>query len=90
VQLYLLCASLRLYCKHDVVIVLKLLQMFDYLLQIPVEMDSHHEAVANEFRNLMEDAEASIQNKADLKAVREFADKVGESSHGKLLSGGES
>jgi len=87
--LYLLCSSLRLYCKHDVVIVLKLLQMFDYLLQIPAELDSHHEAVAREFRNLINDAEVSIENKADLKAVRDFAGKVGESPHGEILSESE-
>lgn len=70
---YILLASLRLYCKHDVVIMLKLLQMFDYLLQVPVDIQEHHEAIITELDTLVTDAKESIKNERDLQAIEEKA-----------------
>lgn len=86
--LYMSCASLRQYCKHDVVIVLNLLQMFDYMLQTPSEIESHRKAIAKELDTLMTDAMANIENEVDRKTVREFAEKIGKQRHGEILSGG--
>ena len=54
--LYLLNAPLRQYCKHDVVIVLKLLQMFHYLLQQPGIKKNHKLAIEEEIDNLLIDS----------------------------------
>ncbi len=86
--LYMTCAPLRQYCKHDVIVVLKLLQMFDYMLQAPTELESHREAIAKELDTLMTDAEAAIENQTDLDTVREFAERIGEKRHGEILSKG--
>ncbi len=69
--MYPLMAALRLYCKHDIVIVLKLLQMFDYLLQQPVEEKVFKETLKRELEILVADAEASIENDADRAALNE-------------------
>lgn len=86
--LYMTCAPLRQYCKHDVIIVLKLLQMFDYMLQVPTEFETHRKAIAKELDTLMTDAKAAIESETDLKTVRDFAGKIGELRHGEILSGG--
>ncbi|NNE93904.1 MAG: DUF2254 domain-containing protein [Verrucomicrobiales bacterium] len=69
--MYPLLASLRQYCKHDIVIVQKLLQMFDYLFQQPIETESHRETLKREVDTLISDARDSIESEADLKILEQ-------------------
>lgn len=71
--LYLLHAPLRQYCKHDVVIVLKLLQMFSHLKAQPIESDNHSEAIEAEISNLISDAKSAIKNTRDIERICAFA-----------------
>ncbi|MDF1755335.1 MAG: DUF2254 domain-containing protein [Verrucomicrobiales bacterium] len=76
--LYVIFAALRLYCKHDAVIVFKLLQMFDYLLQQPMQENSRHdEVLKDELRVLIADARESLTNEKDLKMLESRIEKLG-------------
>ncbi len=74
--LYILMAPLRLYCRHDVVIVLRLLQMLDHLLQQRSILEAHNEAIKTELLTLKEDALSAISTERDKEKVRERADQI--------------
>lgn len=74
--LYILMAPLRLYCRHDVVIVLRLLQMLDHLLQQEPILESHSEAITKELQTLKEDALTAITADRDKDKVRERVDQI--------------
>lgn len=70
VLLYNVMAALRTYCKHDVVIVQKLLRMLNFLLEQPsIAVDSYKDNLENEIKNLYNDALSSLTNKSDLEVV---------------------
>lgn len=74
--LYILMAPLRLYCRHDVVIVLRLLQMLDHLLQQRTMIDAHGGAIESELVTLKEDALAFISTERDKERVRTRAEEI--------------
>ncbi|WP_308991493.1 DUF2254 domain-containing protein [Mariniflexile litorale] len=64
-------AELRTYCKHDVVVVEKLLMMLLHLKNIIKEENKKYQEVLDEeIANLILDAEASISNKRDLNFIK--------------------
>ncbi|WP_224484576.1 DUF2254 domain-containing protein [Robertkochia aurantiaca] len=67
---YNIMAAFRCYCKHDVIIVQKLLLMFRYLLYQYSESDSYKKTIKKEIQLLERDALDSISNEADKKVIR--------------------
>jgi len=73
--LYNVMAALRTYCKHDVIIVQKLLIMFRYLLHKQEFLkDEYKKAIISEIVNLKKDALSEIHNTADKKVVSDYCD----------------
>ncbi|MDR5590835.1 DUF2254 domain-containing protein [Christiangramia sp. SM2212] len=71
--IYNIMASIRTYCKHDVVIVQKLLLMFHYLKKQQTQKSSYCEVLDKEAANLIKDAEESIENQVDIERVKKLA-----------------
>jgi uncharacterized membrane protein len=69
--LYHSMASLRTYCKHDPVIVQKLLWMLNYLKQSPSQNEAYREAVKEELKHLTKDAEDSFASQYDIGRLRD-------------------
>ena len=65
--LYYVMSALRTYCKHDPIVVQKLLWMLSYLKQQPSENDSYQEAIEEEIGILLKDA--NFDSKVDQKKV---------------------
>ncbi|WP_452221015.1 DUF2254 domain-containing protein [Lacinutrix salivirga] len=63
--LYQVMAALRTYCKHDVILVQKLLAMLNHLNKHTTNK-MYSEAIKKEITNLISDAKTSIDNKMDL------------------------
>ena len=71
--LYNVMASLRLYCKHDVIIMQKLFLMLKYLLFQPQAEDHYKDCIRQEAETLLEDAKANIPNQKDLEVITSLA-----------------
>lgn len=70
VLLYNVMAALRTYCKHDVIIVQKLMRMLSFLLEQPSIADKSYKTnLENEIKNLYDDALSSLTNKSDLEVI---------------------
>ena len=68
--LYAVLAPIRTYSKHDVIVVVKLIQLLKHLaFTVESENKSYVSAVKNEANSLFEDAKSAISNQADLKVV---------------------
>lgn len=71
--LYNVMASIRTYCKHDLILIQKLLVMFRYL-KIQCEDDMEYVAIIDqETQALLEDVKASLTNKRDIDLVSNMA-----------------
>ncbi|MCH4823534.1 DUF2254 domain-containing protein [Gramella lutea] len=66
-------ASIRTYCKHDIILVQKLLLMFYYLEKQQSHDSSYSETLRHEAQNLLKDAKESIKNEHDLKTATNLA-----------------
>lgn len=73
--LYLVMASLRKYCKHDVIIVQKLFIMLKYLHYQHAQSDDYKKCIENEVRTLMEDVEEVTTNSKDLESIKQIANE---------------
>ncbi|SDR66224.1 DUF2254 domain-containing protein [Gramella sp. MAR_2010_147] len=71
--IYNIMASIRTYCKHDIIIVQKLLLMFHYLKKQQSEESSYRDVLNKEAANLIKDAEESIKNQVDIERVKKLA-----------------
>ncbi|THD65743.1 DUF2254 domain-containing protein [Robertkochia marina] len=74
--LYNVMASLRLYCKHDVIIMQKLILMIRYLLFQPAAEEHYSECLKEEVKLLLDDAGKSISNEKDLTTIKELANTI--------------
>ena len=68
-------ASIRTYCKHDIILVKKLLMMFYYLEKQQSNEYSYSQNLRNEAKNLLRDAKESIKNEDDIKTATNLAAK---------------
>ncbi|WP_115807971.1 DUF2254 domain-containing protein [Winogradskyella pacifica] len=69
--LYNVMASLRTYCKHDIIIVQKLFLMLQYLLQNSnVLNENYKKVVIKEIKNLEKDALDNHKNEADISVIK--------------------
>lgn len=71
--LYNLLASIRTYCKHDIVVVQKLGYMFVYLQKQEAKKESYHKILKSEAKRLLLDAKDSLDNKTDLDVISRMA-----------------
>lgn len=75
--LYSLFAPLRNYCRHDVIVVLRLVRMLKYLHSQPSQLDSHREAIETELVQLKNGALKAIDNPADREKVESESEYPG-------------
>ncbi|MCF4101319.1 DUF2254 domain-containing protein [Gillisia sp. M10.2A] len=71
---YNVMASIRTYCKHDIILVQKLLLMFQYLKKQPAGNKEYFDCLDKEAINLLNDAKSSISNKADIEQAMKMAE----------------
>lgn len=76
VLLYNVMASIRTYCKHDVILIHKLILMFHYLKLSPVYDPNLFKCVDKEADLLLQDAKNSLSNPEDFKKIIESAQKL--------------
>lgn len=70
-------AALRTYCKHDIIVVQKLFIMLQYLLQNENTLnDNYKKSIIAEIQNLKNDAIRNHENKADLKVIERYLQKM--------------
>lgn len=74
--LYNIMAAIRTYCKHDIILVQKLLMMFHYLKKQKAKNNSYYEAIDRESINLLNDAEEAISNDKDIETAKKLASKL--------------
>ncbi|CAL67260.1 DUF2254 domain-containing protein [Christiangramia forsetii] len=74
--LYNIMAAIRTYCKHDIILVQKLLMMLHYLKKQQAANDSYYESLDQESIYLLNDAEEAISNKKDIETAKRLASKL--------------
>ena len=74
--LYNIMASIRAYCKHDIVVVQKLLIMLNYLKSQPVKDISYLDSVDKEIKTLLDDAKESLPNSVDYQKALETSESL--------------
>ena len=74
--MYSVMASLRTYCKHDIIIIQKLSIMFRYLQNQESIDDSYYAVIKKEAEALMQDAFQEVSNMEDEKLLRELSEKL--------------
>ena len=68
-------ASIRTYCKHDIILIQKLLLMFYYLEKQQPNEYSYSRNLRHEAENLLKDAKDSIKNEDDIQTAVNLAAK---------------
>lgn len=71
--LYNVMAAIRTYCKHDIILIQKLMLMFRYLKMQPVHNPAHPKAIDVEAKSLVLDAKEAISNSRDLEIINKMA-----------------
>ncbi|RXG15610.1 putative membrane protein [Leeuwenhoekiella aestuarii] len=74
--IYFVFVPLRGYCKHDVVMLHKMLTALYFLLQTKSVINNAEEIIIDEINLILIDAKANITNKKDLKGVFTIRDKA--------------
>lgn len=74
--LYNVLASIRTYCKQDVIVVRKLGRMFFYLQSQKAEKEEYYDCLKQEAERLIEDAENVLDNRKDLSILQDLAQKL--------------
>lgn len=67
--IYNVMASLRTYCKHDPIIVQKLIWMLDYLKDQPAADESYIIAIKEEIQTVLDQSKHSLESERDLRTV---------------------
>ena len=74
--LYQVMASIRTYCKHDIILIQKLMLMFRYL-KMKCESDiAKHQVIEQEAKTLVLDAQDSITNERDLQVIAKLSKEL--------------
>lgn len=74
--LYFIFASLRQYCKHDFIMMHKMLVSLYYLNNTDAVDQEYKKAIYEQSTLIMDDAQKHIENKADLKRLETLAEKI--------------
>jgi uncharacterized membrane protein len=75
--LYIVMASIRTYCKHDIVLIQKLLLMFKYLKTQKMIKQSYLDSIDTEVKTLLDDVKQAITNQRDIDTALKMAKKLG-------------
>lgn len=75
--MYNVMASIRTYCKHDVILVQKLIVMFRYMKSESGENHHYTHLIDKEAQNLIDDVKSSISNDRDVKIILKMAQNSG-------------
>jgi len=75
--LYNVMASIRTYCKHDIILVQKLLLMFKYLKTQNVKKQSYLDCIDTEVKTLLDDVKQAVTNQRDIDTALKMAKKLG-------------
>lgn len=73
---YNVMASIRAYCKHDIVIVQKLAIMIYYLKNQPAKNEAYYKVLDKEAENLLEDARGATGNNTDQEVILGLSRKL--------------
>ncbi len=71
--IYQVMASIRTYCKQDIILIQKLVIMFKYLKIQKMENPDYSKSIDLEAKTLLNDARSSITNERDLQLVEKMA-----------------
>ena len=74
--IYFVFAPLRAYCKHDVIMLHKMLTALYFLQQSHSVIENSETIIIDEANRILEDAKAGITNKEDLKGVFDIRNKM--------------
>ncbi len=69
-------ASIRVYCKNDIIIVQKILMMFLYLQKQHVQNESYRRCIKTEAETFLQDVKDNLSNKRDLEIISKIAEKL--------------
>lgn len=75
--LYNVMASIRTYCKHDIILVQKLLLMLTYLKTQNVKKQDYLDCIDTEAKTLLDDVKQAITNQRDIDTAFIMAEKLG-------------
>ncbi len=74
--LYNVMASIRTYCKHDIILIQKLLLMFKYLKTQKVKKQSYLNCIDTEVKSLLDDVKEAVTNQRDIDTALKMAKKL--------------
>ncbi|MFC7358193.1 DUF2254 domain-containing protein [Jejudonia soesokkakensis] len=74
--LYNVMASLRTYCKHDPIIVQKMVWMLSYLKDREVFSEDYTKAIENELKILLSEAKTAFDSTVDTEYIKDFSKKI--------------
>lgn len=74
--LYNVLASIRTYCKQDIIVVQKLGLMFHYLKSQQSKNEGYYDVLNTEAKRLLEDAQYVLDNRTDLDVIVHLAKKL--------------
>jgi uncharacterized membrane protein len=75
--LYIVMASIRTYCKHDIILIQKLLLMFKYLRTQKMIKQSYLVSIDTEVKTLLDDVKQAVTNQRDIDTAFKMAKKLG-------------
>src|SRR5690606_21091651 len=81
--LYNVMAAIRTYCKHDIILIQKLMLMLQYLKMQPAQGKGLVKCIELEAKTLINDARGALTNKRDLENVDQLAFIFGLPEYGK-------
>ncbi|WP_442845992.1 DUF2254 domain-containing protein [Leeuwenhoekiella sp. H156] len=86
--IYFVFVSLRSYCKHDVIMLHKMLTALYFLLQVESVIKDSEEIIIDEINLILEDAKENITNPRDLEGIFAISKKIAAHNRtGKTLVG---
>lgn len=74
--LYNVLASIRAYCKHDIIIIQKIGIMIYYLKNQYAKKQDYYKVLDREAKNLLDDAVGATKNQSDMKVIKELSHKL--------------
>ncbi|HLW07079.1 MAG TPA: hypothetical protein VKY45_05900, partial [Marinilabiliaceae bacterium] len=70
--IYNVMASLRTYCKHDPIMVQKILWMLNYLQDQPAVEEDYRKAIKEEIETMLEQAQNRLDSNRDATAIAQI------------------
>lgn len=74
--IYTTCAALRTYSRNDVIVSLKMMSMYEQLLQNPASKEDYYKSIHKQAELLMHDCKEHIENTGDLEKLQNLYEKI--------------